>query len=404
MYTNSDLPCERCKERGVACGPKLWGEKTESDLLQNASDDRSAGKAVLFLDRPISKPADETITPLDDLYLQYFLLENANANCVFGNQCVKGLVPIFRISCLQSSDLFRSAALAWASFGMAGNSNQYTFQYLDRCYKRLRQVLSGPVSVDVAYAVSLLARISPWSDTTHLVGLGKIIACLQVDPNGLFEWELDCLVQLYYQALVLHWARLSDFSMDVVLITTHVRKVCDSILNIFRNTSVDSLPATSKYFQVVQFYYSTYSLLLLNGVLCDRSIGETSELSVITTELHRITCQLISKRLSGVPGFVDAMQRFDFRSYQDNFTDWYPFFDEMAQYLSWIIFLRMLENCDRENPELQQSAHRLYDLAACMAGRDNFSRRMGEVQALVLSGLVLTKSRHPEGTTAIECC
>lgn len=285
---------------------------------------------------------------------------------------------------------------------MSKNSEQYTFQYLDRCYKRLRQAISGPVSVDVAYAVYLLARISNHTcDVTHLVGLGKIIESVQVEPNGLFEWELDCLLDLYCHSLRFHFARLFGFSMDVILVTTHVRKVCESILNILRSTSADSLPAKSMFLQAIQFYYSTYSLLLLNGVPDDRSIGETSELSVITTELHRVT-EHVSERFFRMPGFVDAVQRFDFRSYEDSFPRNDPFFHQMEQYFSHIIFLRMLENCDRENHDIQQFALRLYSLATWMTCRPLFG--MPKIRALFLSGLVLTKSRHPKGATAIECC
>jgi hypothetical protein len=393
--------------RGAPCGPKIWGEKTEFDLLQNASDERSAGKAVLFLDRPISKPEDEVITPFDDFYLQYFLFESANDRyCLVENRWETSLIPICRIACLQSSDIFRSAALAWASFGMSKNSRQHTFQFLDRCYKRLRQAISGPGSIDVAYGVYLLARISYRTcDPTHLVGLGKIIECLQVEPNGLFEWEFDCLFELYCRALRFHWTGLYDFSMDVILFTSHVRKVCDSIMNILRGTTpgrTASIAGHWWHLEAVQFYYSTYSLLLLNDVPDDQSIGETSELSVITTELRRVT-ELISERLFFVPGFVgDTMQPFDFQSYEDSFTQYYPFFHEVEQYFIWIIFLRMLENCDRENPELQQSALRLYDLATCMVRRPTLFHESKAVRALLLSGLVLTKSRHPEGNTAIE--
>jgi hypothetical protein len=172
-------------------------------------------------------------------------------------------------------------------------------------------------------------------------------------------------------------------------------------MNIFRDTRTASITAHWMHLEGVQAYYSIYYLLLLNGVLDDRSIGETSESSVISTELHRVT-ELFSHHLFRVPGFVDGMQRLEFQSYGDNFTIYYPHLQQIERYFRWIIFLRMLENCDRENPELQQYALRLYDFATCMA-RNGTAFNMAEVCALVLSGLVLTKSRHPEGNTAIEC-
>ena len=336
------------------------------------SDKRSAGKAVLFLDRPISRPEDEQITPLDDFYLQYFLLINESRWPAFTFPIFAMKfrpVPTTRISLLLSSDILRPAALAWASFVMSKNSQHHAFQYLDRCYKRLSQALSGTISVDVGYAVYMLAMISiRTDDSTHLIGLGKVIECLQVQRNGLIDWELKRLLYLYYHALSCSALRLAFLSMGIGQIKTHVRQVCDSIPNMFPSIlAISELRSRLKFLGIFQFYYSTYSLLLLNGVVDDRNVGQVTELSAIMSELHQIT--EIHAQSS-----VDDMHRLDIQSF------------------SSMVFLRMLENCDRESPDIQQSALILYNIVALRRPES-----MVNIKALLLSGLILTKSRYPEG-------
>ena len=159
------MPCERCKTRGVACGPKIWGEKAEKDLF--GSRELRPHKAVLFLGHPLPKPDDSAITPLDDLYWQYFLFENFHGPGYTmrlretDDTRYINIVPLSQLPRLAASDIFRSAAFAFASSILnAENATDHSLLYLDRCYSGLRKALYGPVSIEILYATYLLAKFS----------------------------------------------------------------------------------------------------------------------------------------------------------------------------------------------------------------------------------------------------
>jgi hypothetical protein len=59
VYVDAHLPCERCMKRGVECGAKFWGKKTELNLLEETSNEQPPGKSILFLGRSLPKPNDK---------------------------------------------------------------------------------------------------------------------------------------------------------------------------------------------------------------------------------------------------------------------------------------------------------------------------------------------------------
>jgi hypothetical protein len=423
VYDNPELPCERCKDRGVACGAKIWGEKTELDLQDGPSTELLARKSVLFLTRPSRRPDDEMITPHDDLYLQYFLIERQGASFYYflqlQNETVSlSIIPRSRISLLLSSETLRCAALAVASSHIASeNSTQYFYQYLDRCYRRMRKAISGPISVDLAYACFMLAKVdSENANPVHLIGLQKIIAHLDLEPGGLIEWESRWLQGLLIEGLWCLRDRLVSLTMDVNLTKTQVQKVCD----LLRSTISwrPSLSRSAQFLKTVYFYYSTYVLLLLSGVVDDRSTGTTTELSIFTGELQHLTTRL-SDRLLQNRLFLTVLQ--DFRSQNlpecECYYDWthryhacprdplhysiYVQIPPLQCYFGSKLIYRMLENGDRESTDIIEWACDLYHLASLM-GPMNRSHSMEiwdivEVGMLFLTGMVMTKSRHPEG-------
>jgi hypothetical protein len=399
VYDDPDLPCKRCKERGVSCGAKIWGKKTVLALLDEPASELLFGKSVLFLARPIPKPENEIVTPYDDLYLQYFYLgrdyDGTYQTIGLEGEIVSiSILPRSRIPLLLSSDILRYAALALASSRMVKNSTPHTFQYLDRCYRRMREALSGPVSIDLAYTSYLLARID--NNPNHLDGFLKIMKRLDSEPNGLSTWERPWLLILYHEALY-HLRRKLSSSVEIGLFATQVQTVC----NLLRGTwySEVSIYAVHpfllrQFVETVHFYFSTYILLLLNGLVEPKNIATRTELSFIICELHQATTYF-SDRTRAWAAFATTStfgHREDLRILAE------------IRHLRWDLRLKLssqlLENYDQESPDVQQSARELFHLAAQLRSQSGFAWELSEVEDLFLSGMVMTKRQHPEGNSS----
>lgn len=67
VYDDEKSPCKLCKESGLSCGSKYWGPKTEIKRADRITNGTQVDEVVLFLDKPISKPENEVITPIDDI-------------------------------------------------------------------------------------------------------------------------------------------------------------------------------------------------------------------------------------------------------------------------------------------------------------------------------------------------
>jgi len=262
MYENPESPCERCKERGVTCGPKIWGERAEKILLEQRPNEVQATTAVLFLGRRLPKPDDPLVTPLDEHYWQYFLFENSKGTYNLRGLIERDHLPIYMtpntlMPRLVASNTFRYAACAFASSILRAESSAlHTSLYLDRCYKQLRKALSGPLSIDLGYAVYLLAHLStPCGDPIpHLAALSEIVPRLR-DHDA-----VDWLAGKYKEVLDLFRCRICDSWMEVGRITEQVGRVYEILRSTWR-----SLPDHVEFLSTVYFYYSTYALLLLNG-------------------------------------------------------------------------------------------------------------------------------------------
>ena len=398
MYDDPDLPCKRCKERGVSCGAKIWGKKTESGLLDEPASELLSGKSVLFLARPIPKPENEIVTPDDDLYLQYFHLGRIYYG-IYQTRSLEGefvsiyILPSSRMPLLLSSEVVRYAALALASSRMPRNSTPHTFQYLDRCYRCMREALSGPVSIDLAYTSYLLARID--YNTNHLGGFRKIIKHLETEPNGLSTWETRWLLNLYHEVLLHLRRKLSSSVMEIGVFTTQVQTVC----NILRGTWYSDAAIYAfnpfdlrKFVETVCFYFSTYILLLLNGLVEAQNIDTSTELSFIISELHQATTYF-SECFHTVPVFATKSLLPSFEPRED-----LRIVVRIRSYLRLKLTSQLLENYDRESPDVQQSARELCNLATQLRMCQTVvARELWEVEDLFLSGMVMTKWQHPEG-------
>jgi hypothetical protein len=277
MFENPDLPCERCKEREIACGPKIWGDKAEKDLVEQGSSKLVSNTAILFFNRPLPKPENSTITPLDDHYWQYFLFQNHIGEYNFTSFSERTrkiyIVQTSHLPRLVSSEIFRCAALAFASFFLvAGDSAHHSFLYLGQCYSRLRKALSGPVSMDLGYATYLLAKVAirDADPLPHLAGFDHILNCFLTVPSREYtKWDVVWLKALYLDILLHFRCRIIHSTMDLARIRTQVRKVC----NLLRSGTVEKSPAIPPFLEIKYFYFSAYFLLLLNCVGDEGNIG-----------------------------------------------------------------------------------------------------------------------------------
>src|SRR5205085_2410946 len=106
--------------------------------------------------------------------------------------------------------------------------------------------------------------------------------------------------------------------------------------------------------ETAHFYYSTYSLLLLNAVVNDRGIGATTALSVISEGLHQLTMSL-SNYLIQIPGFVATLQKVGPHKLPRNECSQVPIYHihHPRFYFGSKIIFRIMKNGDSEGPDIQ---------------------------------------------------
>jgi hypothetical protein len=260
----------------------------------------------------------------------------------------------------------------------------------------MREALSGPVSIDLAYTSYLLARID--NNPNHLDGFRKIIKHLETEPNGFSTWETPWLLILYHEALY-HLRRKLFYSvMEIGLFATQVQTVC----NILRGTWYSDATIYAfnpfdlrKFVETVYFYFSTSILLLLNGFLDAQNIDTATELSFIICELHHATTYF-PECLHRVPDFATKSLLPSFEPRED-----LRHLEEIRWYLRVKLSSQLLENYDPESAEVQQSARELCNLPTQLrSSQFHFLSERQKVVDLFLSGLAMSKSQHPEGNSS----
>lgn len=400
----------RCKEDGLPCGTKLWGPKTQSGLLHEEANDARSGQMVLFLGRPVPESDDEFITPLDDLYLRYFLKgrsQHLHIVVQIGNEAIAGeIVPGDRVALMLSSKPLRCAALAYASFHKAQQLNLHTLQYLDRCFKCMREALSNSVAVDLVYACYLLSKVVDDNAVemtySHLLGLSKIMKCIKSGPNKVEEWEWGWMEGLWLEGLVNLYCRLQRLSLQSPQYTaTKVRQVCNMLLG-YQLHGVVNTALYLVYLETVLFYHSTYYLLLINHVFDDESVVEATQTRAAANELSSLIEGLteflpyFSKRFTGdiqkLWDPIDVEHEFIPKSRQ--ISD----FGCLSIFFSTKLFSLRVASKDLapENSVEMLLARSLCRLSVLI----DHSPQVGilnEIKILFLAGLSLTQARQLEG-------
>jgi len=304
------------------------------------------------------------------------------------------MVPTNLLARMASSDIFRYAAFAFASSILAAdNQDNHTSLYLDRCYRRLRQALSGPLSIDLAYAIYLLAIFSiAYADPVpHLVALAKIICALQLDP-----WtESSFWISIKYTEALQHFScRLGHQLLSGDRVTEPIRTGYNLVRGLRKRFS--EYPGFSK---TVYFLHYTHALLLLNGDLDGDDIGTANELSLITTELRQITREIR-------PDCDFGNFRTDLERLQTNGTpvDGYTYENSIFQLQSYIcseILTQLLENVERESSEIEAPSLDLFRLVNWInilkSRGDPVELEKLEVLLLFILGIVWNRSQFPEG-------
>jgi hypothetical protein len=400
------------------------GPISESKRLNEASNDDKLGQFVFSIDLvPKSPPESQFVTLYDSLYLQYFVEKRCRSAAtllqVNGGFIGFQVIPAEGIELLWSSQSVRWAALAYASFQKAGDlPNQYTFVYLGHCYKQIRNAISTSVRIDLVYACYMLIKIALAMDESmetihsHLVGMYKILNFHRSVPLIMKEWEWEWMEGIWLDSLK-SLIKSSDKLRfeDPISFAIHIEIMAD-VLEI---SSLRELPLTN--FQLIEqtYWIATWFLiyiehhfmrylLLINDILEDR-MGLTG-IETTTNNLHRIIHQL----MEFLPRHNDRLL--------DNFRILvqylHPYFQIMRlpiklsifdiHSLSFYTITKLLHEiiafgeC-RQDPSIAQLLATVLCQVSAAHQLSDFDDVMVNIQNLFFAGMVLTRSRHPQGSS-----
>src|SRR5437762_14257807 len=68
-----DSHCKVCKEKGLPCGPKVYGPERR----RRSTDDSRYGKTVTAIAKPLPQSDDQNLSQLDYQYLQFWDFQNS---------------------------------------------------------------------------------------------------------------------------------------------------------------------------------------------------------------------------------------------------------------------------------------------------------------------------------------
>jgi len=219
VFESEDLPCILCHARGVLCGPKVHGEKTEA----------------LKLKVPHRGPK---IMSLEDQYIDFFALNGDDkflTTFVFGTETIAWrIIHPIRLPLVHSSKALHLAVAAFAAVTRGGDqSREHSNRYIDDCLAQTQIEIDTAPTVALAYVSFLLFRICLLVGTTlgncfiHMKGLQMVMVYL-VESNSIppDSWEWYWLKALWLEAL----ARIYDWmifkSPTDIVFASRIQAVC----------------------------------------------------------------------------------------------------------------------------------------------------------------------------------
>ena len=413
------------QKKGLPCGPKLWGPKTEIKLLNRRPEDQRMHPLILSLGRPLSRPDDEIITPLDDLYLQYFC-ENCNILLwrilsLRGEYIPFAVIPKERSALMISSKATRCAISAFASFTKSGIlSTEHTMQYLGRCYKYMREAISSPPSLDLIYAcyvIFLLSnRMTESIDTIciHFYGLLEVIKYLQRSSSEIPKWEWRRIEVIQLVSLAVLWGTLLGILLNKPdVFTIRIRKVCCRLDQTFCPTLAmsgngyeENLLWSLIRLNIYIPYHSAHYLSLLEHVGEESSSILTDEAMIVSETLTRILheyTETFSRHDIRLLDNIQNVLQFDL----DNFSlSSAPSLTldaalHVFKFLSVVAIKNMLAfpKFNGTKPQVDSTALSLYKMSILfgLLELDKNAQAFIEVPFIFLTALLIPRSHYPEG-------
>lgn len=373
----------------------------------------------------MATPKDEIVTPLDTVYLRYFT-ENPYGfgyvlHAVNGSLIRFDILPRERIPILISSQPMRYAAMAYASFRRSKSQpSEDTLQYLGLCLKYIHHAISTSVGFDLAYTCSTLINLavemneSVETISSHIFGLYSIMKYLN-SKSLVQEWEWLWMDRMFSVTLRgLHW-RLDPLSLQNSRLFAIQIEQMYNMLEDYRHygpTALSSQPLHWSLFRLnvyIRHYFSYYLLLVNNAVGDNRKVMPNETTAVASTLIH-----LIQQFIEILPQYDDQLldslwrlSQIDRNHYvqltiQDTSFSMFDI-DHLSTYLSAILIRKMVPGL-RKSDETEFPAHIsaicLCKISALAPTEDWYWLRIN-IKNLFLAGLVLTKSRHPEGNLSI---
>lgn len=373
---------------------------------------------VLRLDQPISKPKDQVVTSLDDLYLQYF--SEKRCRCTHSLVSAAGeivglaVIPKRRSCLLVSAQALRYAVMGFGSHMKSGNqSGEHTILYLGRCYEHIHRAIFHSPTVELIYVCYTLFRLALFMDESietifiHLSGFHAVRQYLKSNPCSVEEWEWNWMEALWLDALVNLSYKLDNRNISVFSQT--IKEVCGMLdeLNNENDQAVLNLETPhSRRFQLQIYiqYYFTYYVLLVSGVLEDETNQATRETTDTLASLTKRFVEFLPQYNDQLPGCLQKLAQTELgdnlqssipTSPLSNFDFTSLFLYSFAMYINNIL---ALQGSRRDNSAAYISALYLYH-NVIVSKRENphITPRRKDIVLLLFVGFVLMRLRYPGG-------
>jgi hypothetical protein len=159
IFENPDLPCTLCRDRGLPCGPKLRGPKTQAKMDEGLST--RLGPVMFKIPKQICIPDTLRLNSLDPRKFEGELLlivKNGDRSLI-SKCCFEIFYERHLSSILEFSPLLY-ATLALLQFKKDGAFSVSVLAFLDKFYEHTRKALNSPPQLDLINALVILVSLT----------------------------------------------------------------------------------------------------------------------------------------------------------------------------------------------------------------------------------------------------
>lgn len=320
-----------------------------------------------------------------------------------------------------SQQATRCAISAFASFRMGQSRNQpnnHTMLYLGRCYKYMRQAISSCVSVDLFYACYIVFKLANFMNESidtlfsHFWGMHEILNSLKATPTSAQEWEWQWLDGLVFDSLGGLWWKLkyNELFQNPHSFAIHIKTVCSMLhsAEVYAPRTRDSQERDYLIWKITRLeisiiWYFSYYLLLVNHIGEEKGTKTTIDrtAAVTTTLIH-----LLDQFIESLALLDDPISRITESLVDASIST--PTHLDISQilrdclYFSAVVIRHFLTSVevDRTDSQVENAAIYLYRMSVHLKESMYIPRRC-DIRCVFLAGLVLAKSRFPNGNTSI---